>query len=126
MAIQSHRDLVVWQKAMELVVCVYRLSRSFPKEEVYGLTSQLRRAVVSVPANIAEGHCRTTAKDYASFLAIARGSVMEAETLLLIAVRLGYATEAACSEALSMCQQISKMLTSLRATLLKRSTSQSS
>ena len=91
--IGSHRDLVVWQKSMDLAVEVYRLSKTFPKEETYRLTSQITRAVASVPANIAEGHARSTARDYASFLSVAKGSLMETETFLMLSVRLGYLTQ---------------------------------
>jgi len=112
--VRSHRYLIVWQKAMDLVDRVYDLAESFPANEGYGLTSQITRAVVSVPANIAEGQARSTAKDFANFLAIARGSLMETETLLMVALRRGYVTEAAASDTLSGITEVSKMLTSLR------------
>ena len=112
--IRSHRDLVAWQKAMDLAVEVYRLARGFPHDELYRLTSQLTRAIISVPANIAEGHARATAKDYAHFLAIAKGSLAEAETFLLLAVRLGYINEVTASPALSLCTEVGKMLTAIR------------
>ena len=86
--IQSHRDLVVWQKAMDMSVQVYKLTEFFPKTEVYRLTSQITRSAVSVPANIAEGHARSTKKDYANFLAIAKGSLIETETFVMLAIRL--------------------------------------
>ncbi len=117
-SIQSHRDLVVWQKAMDLAVMVYRLTQRFPKNETYGLASQLTRAVASVPANIAEGSARGSRKDYANFLAIAKGSLMEAETFLTLAVRLEYLREADAQPALALMVEISKMLTALRAKLL--------
>lgn len=85
--IKSHRDLIVWQKAMDLAEDVYRLTSEFPREEVYRLTSQLIRAVISVPANIAEGHARGTGRGHANFLAISKGSLMEAETFLMLAER---------------------------------------
>jgi four helix bundle protein len=116
--IRSHRDLVVWQKAMDLAVEVYRLSRGFPHDELYRLTSQLTRAIISVPANVAEGHARVTAKDYAHFLAIAKGSSVEAETFLLLAIRLGYINEANASLSLSLCTEIGKMLTTIRLKLV--------
>jgi four helix bundle protein len=87
---ESHRDLIVWQKAMELAVDIYRLADRFPRHETYGLVSQITRSVVSVPANIAEGRSRATRKGFANFLAIAKGSLMETETLLTLAVRLNY------------------------------------
>ena len=93
MEVKSHKDLSVWQKAMDFAVVVYRLVEKFPAKETYGLSSQLTRAASSVPANIAEGKARATTKDYAHFLSIARGSLMEAETFLLLAVRLDYLNE---------------------------------
>jgi four helix bundle protein len=88
--IRSHRDLIVWQKAMDLVEAVYKPTASFPKEETYSLTSQIRRAVVSTPANIAQGQGRRLAKEYLYFLANARGSLLELDTHLEIATRLKY------------------------------------
>jgi four helix bundle protein len=89
-SIQSHRDLIVWQRGMELVEQVYNLSKSFPGDERFGLASQLRRAAVSVPANIAEGNARDSTKEYLHFLAIAVGSLAEVETYLDLVIRLGY------------------------------------
>ncbi len=114
MKITSHRDLRVWQRAMDLVVEVYRLARCFPADERFRLTSQITRAAASVPANIAEGHARSTAREYAHFLAIAKGSLMETETFLMLAIRLGYLDEPQASPALAMVTQTSKMLTRLR------------
>lgn len=88
--IYSHKDLIVWQKAMELVVAVYNLTNKFPKEEIYGLTSQMRRAAVSVPSNIAEGKKRGTRKDYRQFLLVAYGSGAELETQIEIAKMLPF------------------------------------
>jgi four helix bundle protein len=85
--VEAHRDLIVWQKAMDMVVEVYRLANRFPHSELYRLTSQITRAAVSVPANIAEGNARGTVKDYAHFLSIAKGSLMETETFLMLAIR---------------------------------------
>ncbi len=117
MKITSHRELVVWQRAMDLVVEVYRLSARFPGDERFRLTNQLACAAASVPANIAEGHARSTAKEYSRFLAIAKGSLMETETFLMLAIRLDYVAEAQAGPALAMVTQISKMLTRLRARL---------
>jgi four helix bundle protein len=117
MKITSHRELVVWQKAMDLVVQVYRLSARFPADERYRLTSQITRAAASVPANIAEGHARSTAKEYSRFLAIAKGSLMETETFLMLAIRLDYISEQQAGPTLSLVTQVSKMLTSLRSRL---------
>jgi four helix bundle protein len=90
MAVKSYRDLIVWQKAMDLVEDVYKRTKRFPREELYGLTSQLRRAVVSVPSNIAEGQGRNSTKEFLHHLSIAYGSLCEVETQCLIAHRLGY------------------------------------
>jgi four helix bundle protein len=78
--VESYRDLLAWQKAMELVTEIYRLSQGFPKEELFGLASQLRRAAVSIASNIAEGHARITKREYRQFLGHARGSLSEVET----------------------------------------------
>jgi four helix bundle protein len=99
---------------MDLVDLVYDVAESFPAREGYGLTSQITRAAVSVPANIAEGQARSTAKDFANFLAIARGSLMETETLLTVAVRREYVPGPAAGPAYSLITEVSKMLTSLR------------
>lgn len=117
--IQSHRDLVLWQKAMDLTVEVYHLSAKFPASENYRLVSQLTRAAASVPANIAEGNARATKRDYANFLAIAKGSLMETETFLMLAVRLKYINQDESAPALSLVTEISKMLTVLRKRLLE-------
>jgi four helix bundle protein len=87
---QTYRDLVVWQKAMELVTEIYRSTETFPKEEIYGLSGQIRRAAVSIPANIAEGQGRLTPGEFRQFLGYARGSLLELETLILVARNLNY------------------------------------
>ena len=116
--IKSHRDLIVWQKAMDMTVEVYRLTGHFPSTETYRLTAQITRSAASVPANIAEGFSRSATGDYARFLAIAKGSLMETETFLMLAVRLNYLNEAEASSTLSIITEISKMLTVLRNKLL--------
>jgi four helix bundle protein len=88
--LRTHKDLLVWQKAVDLVLDVYKITQSFPKEEGYGLTSQIRRAAISVPSNLAEGAARQTKKEFQQFIYIAMGSVAELETQLIIADRLGY------------------------------------
>jgi four helix bundle protein len=90
MSIQHYRQLIAWQKSMDLVMHVYELTSIFPKEEVYGLTSQLRRAAVSVPSNIAEGQGRGSTKEFLHHLSIAHGSLLEVETQVLIAESLNY------------------------------------
>ncbi len=86
----SYRDLLVWQKSMDLVKAIHQETRSFPKEEIYGLSSQMRRAAVSVPCNIAEGQGRMSKKQFKQFLALSRGSVLELETQIQIAGDLGF------------------------------------
>lgn len=86
--IHSYKDLIVWQRAMELVVAVYELTAQFPPEEIYGLISQMKRSAISIPSNIAEGRCRSTKKDYLQFLRISYGSGAELETQVEITKRL--------------------------------------
>jgi four helix bundle protein len=86
--IQNYRDLIVWQRAMDLVASVYRVTHDWPKDERYGLTNQVRRAAVSIPSNVAEGQGRNSDNEFLRFLAIAHGSLREVETQLLIALRL--------------------------------------
>lgn len=110
MPVKSHKELVVWQKSMELVVLTYRATADFPKEEQYGLVSQIRRAAVSIPSNIAEGQYRGTRKDYVQFLRIAYGSAAELETQLEIARRLSFGV-ASDRDALEAClQEVMRML----------------
>ena len=97
--VQSFRDLVVWQRAMQLTVAVYRLTQGFPREEVYGLTSQIRRSAVSVPSNIAEGQGRLGTGEFRQFLGVARGSNCELLTQLEIAQSLGYGDTKTIKEA---------------------------
>lgn len=105
------KKLIVWKKAMELVRMVYQLSKAFPQDERYALTDQLRRAAVSIPSNIAEGSGRASNKDYAHFLAIARGSLYETVTQLQIAQDLGYIE--ICDNLNTLADEIGKMLTAL-------------
>ncbi|MGH9429025.1 MAG: four helix bundle protein [Terriglobia bacterium] len=119
--IESHRDLMVWQNAMDLVVQVYDLTSRFPETERYRLIAQATRAAASVPANIAEGHARGTRRDFANFVAVAKGSLMETETFLMIAIRLGYLQRDAADSTLELITEISKMLTVLRQKLLRAS-----
>lgn len=113
MNIRSYQDLIVWQKAMDLCEGIYERTRNFPKEEIYGLTSQIRRAAVSVPSNIAEGHARGSGTDYRRFLFIAHGSLAETETQLILSQRLGYLKTDEADPLLSLAVEISKMLRSL-------------
>src|SRR5262245_34327290 len=109
LGVQSYRDLLVWQKAMRLAAEAYRLGRLLPKAEEYRLTSQLLRAAASVPSNIAEGHSRGTRKDYAHFISIARGSLAETETLLLLLIEVELVTSERVQPALALCDEIGRM-----------------
>jgi four helix bundle protein len=107
---QDFQDLTVWQRAMELSEAVYNLTKTFPKEEIYGLTSQLRRASVSIASNIAEGRGRATDRDFKQFLNIALGSNYEVHTQLLLTRRLKIGDEEMRKKAESLCIETSKML----------------
>ncbi|HEY4356336.1 MAG TPA: four helix bundle protein [Acidobacteriaceae bacterium] len=111
--VKSYRDLHVWNKAMRLGLAVYRVTVKFPREEQFGLTSQIRRCAVSIPSNIAEGYGRNTRKDYKQFLAIARGSTLELQTQLLFAFELGYCEKHAHCELENLSNEVSKMLYAL-------------
>ncbi|MDB4631887.1 four helix bundle protein [bacterium] len=113
MTVQSFKDLIVWQKAMALVTEVYKVTKEFPKEELYGLTNQVRRAAVSIPSNIAEGHARKGTAEFRNFLSIARGSLAEVETQLLIARNLNYLDQTRLNQLMATHTEIGKMLNSL-------------
>ena len=113
--IRGYRELIVWQKAMELVKMVYRLMRNFPADERFRLCDQLSRAVISIPSNIAEGNGRESKSEYARFLGIARGSLYETETQLEIAKELGYVDN--LSDVLSLTSEIRRMLISIMSKL---------
>ena len=120
MVIRSYRELEVWQKAMDLVVVCYRTAQCFPKTELYGLTSQLQRAAVSIPANIAEGQGRSHTKEFLNHLSISYGSLMEVETHLQIAQRLGYLEPMAVEAVLERCAEVGRMLNGLMQALKRR------
>ncbi len=109
----SYRDLRVWQLAMELVIAVYSQTRGFPKEEIYGLTSQMRRSAVSVPSNIAEGKGRSTDRDRSLFFCHARGSLLELETQILIAQHLKYVAPSDAAKLMANSSQLGRMLNAL-------------
>ena len=111
--IRSHRDLIVWQRAMDLVTSVYRLTEDFPKSELYGLTSQIRRSAASIPANIAEGQGRRLAGEFLQFLGNARGSLLELDTHLEIAVRLGLIGTESHSRIMEQVIEVRKLLNGL-------------
>jgi four helix bundle protein len=120
MSSSRFRELQVWQRGMEIVEAVYRVSRDFPKAETYGLTSQIRRAAVSVPSNIAEGHARTSTKEYLRHVMIAQGSLAEVETQLELAARLNYIGMEQWKPLGDECVILSKQLNQLRDALSKR------
>jgi four helix bundle protein len=115
--IESYQDLRVWQESMDLVVACYEVTKRFPAAELHGMTSQLRRAAVSVPANIAEGHGREGSQEFIRFLRIAQGSLKELETHIMLAARLQFATEAATMGILDDCSRVGRMLRALIRTL---------
>ena len=117
MKVKQYRELIVWQKAMDLVVAVYRIVKLLPRTEDYALSSQMRRAVVSIPSNIAEGQSRNSTKEFANFLSIAKGSNAELETQIEIGVRLGYFHSDQVEVVLSLSSEVGRMLTTLIAKL---------
>ena len=120
MALQNYRDLEVWQKAMTLAEECYRVTKMFPKEELFGMTSQIRRAAASIPANIAEGQGRQHTKEFLNFLSVARGSLKEIETHLILSQRVGLMTAQQLEPLLKLTDDISRMMSGLRKTLEKR------
>ena len=118
--IESFRDLRVWQAAMDLVEGIYRLTETFPKHEAYGLASQMQRATVSIPSNIAEGHTREHSKEYLHHLSIAQASLAELQTQVEIAARLKYCPAAQRDEIVERCGSLAKQLYALRNALLKK------
>lgn len=118
--VDGHEDLLVWQLAMDIGVQVYELSRSFPAAERFGLTSQVRRAAVSIPSNIAEGHGRGSTREFLRFISIAIGSTAELKTQLKLARRLGFAETTAIDHTVHRLDELGKMLHGLRASLTRR------
>ena len=118
MAISSYRDLKIWQKSMELALLIYKLVKFLPKEELFSLSDQMRRAVISIPSNIAEGMGRVSTRDRAHFVEIAYGSLMEVNCQLEIAMKLGYISIEELSAENKECEEIARMLSGLRASLL--------
>lgn len=118
--IRSYRDLEIWKKSRILVTHIYKTTKTFPKEELYGLASQLRRAAISVPSNIAEGKSRRSTKEYMRFLDIAYGSISEVETQLYIAFDLGYITQEMLDPFLENYAEIGRMLNGLLTSLERK------
>ena len=113
MALQTHKDLKVWQESRNLVKAIYKLTSTFPKEEIYSLTQQIKRSVVSIPSNIAEGAARESNKEYIHFLYIALGSVAELETQLQISFDLEFINRESLNDITSKLEEIARMLSGL-------------
>ena len=122
MAVKDYRELIVWQKAMDLVEMVYRTTNAFPKTELYGLIAQIRRAAISIPSNIAEGQGRTTTRDFLNFLSIANGSLKEVETQVLISERLEYLGKGRQSELIQQTTEVGRLISGLKNSLKRRNT----
>jgi four helix bundle protein len=120
--VRHYRDLLVWQKAVDWVEAIYAATRSWPQDERFGLTSQIRRAAVSVPSNIAEGCARRSTAEFLRFLSIARGSLAEVETQIIVATRLSYLDQTSQTPLLEAADEISRMLAGLIAKLEERRT----
>jgi four helix bundle protein len=120
MPVQSYRELEVWQAAMDLAAHCYRVTKPFPREELFGMTSQIRRAASSVPANIAEGQGRPDSSEFLQLLGIARGSLKELETLLILSQRVELLTAEQLAPLLALAERVSQMLTGLRKALERR------
>jgi four helix bundle protein len=118
MKVKSYRDLIVWQKAMDLVTLVYQSTECFPHKEVFGLTNQIRKAAVSIPSNIAEGQGRNTDRDFRHFLAISRGSLQEVETQLELARRLNYLDEETLFDILELSSEVARLINGLSRALV--------
>jgi four helix bundle protein len=118
--VSSYRDLLAWQKAMKLITEIYRVSQKFPSEELYGLISQMRRAAVSIPTNIAEGQGRLTKGEFSQFLGNARGSLLELETQLLVARNLHYLDEPTLKNLLELTSEVGRLVNGLLSAIKKR------
>ena len=119
---KTYRDLIVWQKSMTLVTEIYRLSKSFPRDETYGLTSQIRRSAVSIPSNMAEGYGRNSTSEYIRFLYITTGSLYELQTHLEIALNLQYLNKTNFDKLYESSREIERMLSSLTKKLNEKRT----
>ena len=117
MEIKNYKDLIVWQKSIDLVAGIYVLLDKLPKKEMYALASQMRRAAISIPSNIAEGHERKSTKEYVNFLSIAQGSRAELETQLFLCIKLQYLSEEETKNAFELLSEISKMIKVMSKTL---------
>ena len=118
--VSSYRDLLVWQKSLEWAKAIYDATAQWPRDERFGLISQVRRAAVSIASNIAEGAARRSTGEFIQFIGVAQGSLAEAETQIILAERLGYITEASATTLLESSAEISRMLAALKASLVRR------
>ncbi len=118
MGVKYYQDLIVWQKAMDLAAEIYQLVKRLPKEELYGLSDQMRRAAVSIPSNIAEGQARQSSKSFYHFLSIAQGSKSELETQILLCLRLKYVKKEEVAVAIQLCEEIGKMIHTIQGKLV--------
>lgn len=119
-SIKSYKDLLIWQKGVEIVVSTYKLTKTFPQEELYALTSQIKRAAISIPSNIAEGYGRNTDKSFSHFIDISRGSLYELETQLLIAKELDFIQDTDMfNHVISLINEESKMINAFNNSLSK-------
>ena len=118
--LKGYRELIVWKRAMDLVVEAYELVKRLPKQEQYSLSDQIRRSAISIPSNIAEGNGRNSDKDYIRFLSMARGSQYELETQLMLCTRLGYLSDDDIDKSLNLCDEIGRMLNALITRLEKK------
>jgi four helix bundle protein len=121
---RGYRHLVAWQRAMDLVVELYEVSANWPREEIYGLTRQARRAAVSIASNLAEGHGRNSKREYRHFVGIAFGSLLELETQVIVAQRLGFGDVATLNALLERTSEVSRLLNGLRRSLETRPSDQ--
>jgi len=118
--IRSFRDLILWHRSMELVKEVYQVTKPFPKEEIFGLTSQVRRAAVSIPSNIAEGHARLSRKEFQHYLGNARGSLAELQTQIILGKELGFLSEKEMEAILDKATEVGRLLNGLLSSLKKK------
>jgi four helix bundle protein len=117
---QSHKDLIVWQKAIDLAIVLHESTRDLPQQERFGLATQIRRAAISIPSNIAEGAARRTTRDFLAFMHVARGSLAEVETQLLVAGRLGYFSSAVHAELAQRSDEVGRLINGVIAGLQRR------
>jgi four helix bundle protein len=120
LSMKTHKDLIAWQKSLDFVTRIYQITKHYPKEEMYGLTNQLRRAAVSIPSNIAEGAARSSGKEFNQFLHISLGSLSELETQLLISRNLGFLQTEECNTSIEKLTEIRKILLGLISSLNRK------